>query len=358
MKYLIMLIVIALGCGCTSTETLQDIHAELSKESEFLRQRHLETIDAYIASLNAAKVDIKTLGDVIVANANATNTHESQLLESLNETAVQEVVLSFEERAQKEILDRLDQKIEEVFWPAISRKHEEYRDKADKLGKELKSHPCATAGAGCNELSFESFQTIDRQYRDYSTAAEYILHVGYEQETLIWQRVMERMPQFKTTVRSEAAGLQTNALSNDPATLTALTSDFDEIAERIDQNILDLQHEKTAITEHWTVSRHAMDYMQQYINKPDAWELVLSGASTQVKSIVASYSSVIRKGVGNVLGDTAGQFASQFYESEANKIIDNSVSDFKSAIDNMIHSANGEANRRVNEYVDKFNSEI
>lgn len=358
MKYLIILIAIALGSGCTSTETLQDIHSELSKESEFLRQRHLETIDAYVASLNAAKADIKTLGEVIVANANATNAHESQFRESLHKKSVQDVELKFEKRIQKEILDRLDQEIEEVFWPAISRKHEEYRDKADKLGKELKSHPCATAGAGCNELSFESFQTIAMQYRDYSTVAEYVLHLGYEQETLIWQRVMERIPQFKAKVRSEAAGLQTNVVSNAPATLTALTSELDKIAERIDENILDLQQEKTAIIEHWAVSRHAMDYMQQYINKPDVWELVLSGAATQVKSIVAGYSSVIRKGVGKVLGDTAGQLASQLYESEANKIIDNSVSDFKSAIDNMIHAANGEVNRRVNEYADKFNSEI
>ena len=265
-------------------------------------------------------------------------------------------IIAYDDKVHTEIFSRLDDTIENVFWPPIVAKQEAYRVKADALKAKTKAHPCKISEDGCTSISLANFHELNEAYLSYSVVAEYVLHLAYEDETKIWQRAVQQYERERGRVKSRAQSFLARQSSDFSISNDALEAELTKVSENLDKKIDRLKTEKEQISLYWAETKGALKQMKDEISKPAVWELVLKGASNQTKSILAGYSGTIKDAVGGVFGDTAGMLVSGLYEKEMNRIADSGASSLNSSIRGMIGDVKSETFKRVDEFLARNNA--
>lgn len=340
------------GCMHTSENTEQ-LATQVVETAESLHKRHDETIDAYILSMEAAQADIKALSAIVQKDQSQLTQLKKSLLLLRRDALVNQAIADYQTKAQKKVFSGLDQIIEDTFWPPIVAKQKVYRDKADQLKLDIENHPCSINISGCTSIATTNFKVILTRYRDYSVAAEYILHLGYEQETIIWQKAIEGYQQQLTIVKTktlETLAQQDNSLD---ISVDTLDTELSRVYNNIDETIKTLKQEKIAINSQWQVTKNALNLLAREVTQPAIWQLILDGASGQTKAILTSYSETIKDKVGGIFGDTIGQISGDIFEQSINVIVDNATNEFDSALSDSIK----QATTALDKEVDTFNQQ-
>ena len=351
MKYNFVLLLITFIGGCYSTETTSLLHAELNREVKFLHERHIETIDAYSQSLKAANAQLTMAFEVM----NKTESERASALNQQNlskrEAWVKSVVSQFDQRVYDEITATFDQKIEDVFWPDIVDKQEEYRDKADALKGKLKAHQCNKSSSGCSDISFDNYRKLAEQFREYSTLSEHIIHLGYKEESVIWQRLAELTHQFRNHVKAQARQVPIPAITESDKTIL-LKQEISVLEDRLNNRAQELQQERDTMNQHWAVTKQALVLLRADVDKPEIWELILEGVTERTTEEVTTYTSKIGAVLGSVLGKPAGDVVAFGLSETANQLVDASVTSMGSALDalfkNAKHKIHGEITTLLN----------
>lgn len=354
---LILLIVVGSISGCINTsQTTKEIASTVIDTAENLHNRHNETIDAYIKSLEAAKGDTKSLLTSIKSDRDNAKRLKQQILALQAEVMVSKAVAQYQSQAQVKIFSKLDDKIESDFWPPITAKQKIYRDKADELGKELNNHPCIKDSSGCGAISFADYQDLSKKYRHYSVAAEYILHLGYEQETLIWQKAIESYQQLSEEIDAKVLSFLAKQPNEINISTNSLVNELTQIDSNFDKTITQLKSEKAQINQQWSSTKNAMQQLQNEIYKPAIWKLILNGASAQTKGILAGYSGKINEAVSGVFGSNIGKIVSDKYEEKIKEISDKGFEKLKSKVGNAMDDAINKATQKVDDFNNSSNS--
>ena len=351
MKYNFLLLLITFIGGCYSTETTSLLHAELNREVKFLHERHIETIDAYSQSLKAANAQLTMAFEVM----NKTESERASALNQQNlskrEAWVKSVVSQFDQRVYDEITATFDQKIEDVFWPDIEDKQEEYRDKADALKSKLNAHQCNKSSSGCSDISFDNYRKLAEQFREYSTLSEHIIHLGYKEESVIWQRLAELTHQFRNHVKAQARQVPIPAITESDKTIL-LKQEISVLEDRLNNRAQELQQERDTMNQHWAVTKQALVLLRADVDKPEIWELILEGVTERTTEEVTTYTSKIGAVLGSVLGKPAGDVVAFGLSETANQLVDASVTSMGSALDalfkNAKHKIDGEITTLLN----------
>ena len=338
MKYNFLLLLITFIGGCYSTETTSLLHAELNREVKFLHERHIETIDAYSQSLKAANAQLTMAFEVM----NKTESERASALNQQNlskrEAWVKSVVSQFDQRVYDEITATFDQKIEDVFWPDIEDKQEEYRDKADALKSKLNAHQCNKSSSGCSDISFDNYQKLAEQFRQFSTVSENIAHLGYKEETVIWQRLTELTHQYRNNLKAQAQQVPIPSSNNNSKSLLS-KHELDAMEENLTSSVQELQQERDAINQHWAVTKQALVLLRADVDKPEIWELILEGVTERTTEEVTTYTSKIGAVLGSVLSKPAGDGVAIGLSETANQLVDASVTSMGSALDTLFKNA-------------------
>ena len=355
MRLLIILtltVVNTTGCMHTSENTEQ-LATQIVETAESLHKHHDETIDAYILSMEAAQADIKALSTIIQKDQSQLTQLKKSLLLLRREALINQAITDYQNKAQEKVLSGLDQRIEDTFWPPIVAKQKVYRDKADQLKLDIENHPCSINISGCTSIATTNFKVILTQYRDYSVAAEYILHLGYEQETLIWQMAVEQYQQQLVTVKTKA--LETLAQQDNSLDISvdSLDTELLRVYNNIGETINTLKQEKIAINSQWQVTKNALSLLAQEVTQPAIWQLILDGASGQTKAILTSYSETIKDKVGGILGDTIGQISGDIFAQSINVIVDNATDELANEVSDSIT----QVTTKLDKEVDTFNQQ-
>jgi len=355
---LFFLLTIAISTsGCiTTSQTTKDIASTIIDTAKNLHNRHNETIDAYIKSLEAAKGDTKSLLISIKSDRDNAKRLKQQILALQAEVMVSKAVTQYQSQAQAKIFSRLDDKIESDFWPPITAKQKIYRDKADELGKDIKTHPCSTNNMGCTSISATNFNIIQKKYRHYSVAAEYILHLGYEQETLIWQKAIESYQQLTEEIDAKVLSFLAKQPNEINISTNSLVNELTQIDSNFDKTITQLKSEKAQINQQWSSTKNAMQQLQNEIYKPAIWKLILNGASAQTRGILAGYSGKINKAVSGVFGSNIGKIVSDKYEEKIKEIADKGFEKLESTVGNAMDDAINKATKKVDAFNNSSNS--
>ena len=348
----ILAAIAATGCMHTSENTEQ-LATQVVETAESLHKRHDETIDAYILSMEAAQADIKALSAIIQKDQSQLTQLKKSLLLLRRDALINQAITDYQNKAQEKVLSGLDQRIEKTFWPSIVDKQKVYRNKADNLKNQLVEHPCNNAKEACSKISFENNQDLSKKYRDYSVAAEYILHLGYEQETLIWQRAIERYQQQLAIVKIKALEALVEQDNSFDISTDTLNAELNQVYDNIGETINTLKQEKIAINSQWQVTKDALNLLARDVTQPAIWQLILNGASGQTKAILTSYSETIKDKVGSIFGDTIGQISGDIFKRSINVIVDNATNDFDNAVSDSIK----QATTKLDKEVDTFNQQ-
>jgi len=346
MKYNFVFILITLICGCHSTDTTVLLHDELNREVNLLHKRHIDTIDAYSQSLREVNTDLNTLFDALEKAESDRTSALNQQKQSVREAWVESVVSQFDRRVYDEITATFDQKIEDVFWPDIVDKQEEYRDKADALKGKLKAHQCNKSSSGCSDISFDNYQKLAEQFRQFSTVSENIAHLGYKEETVIWQRLAELTHQFRNLVKAQAQQVPIPAITESDKTIL-LKQEISVLEDRLNNRAQELQQERDTMNQHWAVTKQALVLLRADVDKPEIWELILEGVTERTTEEVTTYTSKIGAVVGSVLGKPAGDGVAFGLSETANQLVDASVTSMANALDALFKNAKHIVDREI-----------
>ncbi len=356
MKVSVLFIMLMIVCGCRSTDTIPRLHETLNQQVNYLHTRHIETIDAYGTSLQQIKSDIASISNALESAERDRLSALNQRNQTTREALVSEVLSRYDQRVYDEITAAFDQTIEAEFWPSIVKKQNAYRDKEEALGAQLAAHQCHNANSGCSDIGFGNYRNLAEQYRDYGVLSEYIIHLGYKQESEIWQRLSELTHQFRQSAKAQAQQVVIQTNESEDA-LLPLKGHLSVVAKNLDTDIDALQQERNAMTEHWTITKQSLVLLQQEINKPEVWELILAGGTERVKDEVATYTQIIQESVGGIAGAPVGNAAATLFEQIANGIVDNSVSSLNSSIKVLFSNAEKRVQSEVTDFlqVNKLN---
>ncbi len=350
MKISVMLIMFLIVCGCRSTDTVPRLHEALNKEVDFLHKRHIETIEAYGTSLQQTKSDITSISSALEASERERLSALSQRNQATQNVLVSEVLSQYDQRVYDEIIATFDQTLEAVFWPNIVNNQNAYRDKEEALGAQLAAHQCHKVNSGCSNIGFDNYRKLAEQYRTYGVLSEYIIHLGYKQESEIWQRLSELTHQFKQSAKAQAqqVSIKTNGSED---LLQPLKGQLKVVTEKLDSGIDALQQERNAMTEHWTITKQSLVLLQQEVNKPEVWELILAGGTERVKDEVAIYTSAIQETVGGIAGAPVGNVAATLFDQTVNGIVDNSVRSLGRSIEMLFSNAENQVQSEVTDFL-------
>ncbi|MBE0369051.1 hypothetical protein [Pseudoalteromonas aurantia] len=345
-----MLIALCLN-GCMNTsQTTQEVASTVIDTAESLHIRHIQTIDAYIKSLEAAKSDTERLLNAIQGDRKKIVKLKKQIMSMRAEILIGKALQSYHNQAQEDIFSKLDQQIEANFWPEIVAQHAVYRDRADAFGEEIKAHPCNNRDSGCTSISATNFNMIQTKYRDSSVAAEYILHLGYEQETLIWQNAIESYQKQTKMIEAEVFRFLAKQPNELNISVTTLANELTQVDNKFAQTITQLKREKAQIEQHWASTKGAMQLLQKEISKPAVWKLILKGASTQTKGILAGYSSNINQAVSGIFGSDIGKIMGDRYQKKVMEIAGSGFEKLELVINKTIDKATSKVTKSVDEF--------
>lgn len=350
MKNSLFLLLIFVISACQSTDSSRRVHDKLHREVNFLHERHVETIDAYSLSLQEASADISKIYNALEMAERERMSELNQHQQSAREKWVQDVVSQFDKRVFEDITRTFDKTIEDVFWPQIVKKQNEFRDKADAIKSQLVSHQCSKPSSGCSEMGFDNYRTLAEQYRQYSLVSEHIIHLGYKQETVIWQRLTEYTHQFRNELKAKAQQVSLPSGYRKSESLLS-KDDISEMRDKLDSDIKQLQMERNAITEHWAVTKQALVLLQADINKPEVWELILEGVSERTKQEVASYTTSLNQTLSGVLGMPVGNIVTAGLNDTANQLIGESINAMKSVLDDLFTNTEHQVEREITNFL-------
>lgn len=337
--------------GClTTSQTTKDVAGTVIDAAGIMHQQHINTIDAYIKSLEAARDDTNTLFNVIKNDSVQARALKKQILELTAQAMTGDALLKYQNKVQQQIFSGLDQRIEDEFWPPVVAKQNVYRSQADALGDVVKSHTCATSPQGCGAIAMADYQKINKEYRDYSVAAEYIIHLGYKKETEIWQQAVESFEEQKINLESKLSNFIAKQDLQLNISTEALAQELKQVASNFDNTIAQLEKDKTIAAQHWASTERSLKVLQSELSKPAIWESILSGMSDQAKTLLTSYSGTINQAVSGVFGQDIGNLVSNSFVDQVEGIIDIGVGNISSTVGSAIKDAQTVLNKEAEQF--------
>ncbi len=352
LNFMIFTLICLIGCASTSEES-KEIAKTVIDTANTLNTRHLQTIDAYIASLEAAKDDMNVLLSAIRTDRSQIRTLKTEMLGLRTEALVGQALQAYDSSAYTQVLSQLDEALNKTYWPSIEAKVKEAKVKEAMFSSELTSHICNRTPDNCTGAVFLDYKQKAEMYRQYGIQAEYIAHLGYDGVANIWQKVVTQYEQHRQAVKIKALDF----LAKEPKVLSIsndqLESEITQVSNNLDEVIRELQQEKSVIKSQWDSTKNALNLLQQEINKPAIWKLVLNGASSQAKGIIAGYSESVSKGISGILGDDLGGIVGDATKSMMNTIAENGVNKLNAAVNGFIAKGQEKLSAKADAFNDK-----
>lgn len=334
---LTLLLTLSLLPGCmTTSDTSKELAGTVINATQTLQQRHIETIDAYIKSIEAAKADTASLLHIIRRDKDSLSALKQQILTLRVDAMIAQAMTRYDDQAHETVFKQLDQNIEDHYWPTIVQKQAQIRARADALGLQINAHICTTEPANCSPVPLANYQALVDQYRQYSVQAELILHYGYRGETELWQSATALYEQERQAIKLKAAGFIAGQPQNLAISNQDLSAQLTEIEQNMDRLIAQLKKEREDILINWATTNGALELLRRDMNKPSELALVLNGATAQAKSILVGYSSSVNDAVSGLFGPAAGQIAGSLYESKMHEIADSGAQKLQAGLNKLL----------------------
>lgn len=323
--------------GCETPQSVIDLGSKTAVSQGIIAKRHLDTLSAYRKSLVEFKSDIKMMHEYLIRQHQISKSNAEEAWKNSIQLRMNEILAGFDEEAIKLLGETFEQKLEEIYWPPIVRKREEYKTKESIAKQKLVASP--------------GDPVFMKQYREYGILSEYIPRIGYEKEGQIRKNAFAAYSDIRDSLKAKVASIISSNIKIQVSQNTDLKNQINTIETNIDRNIEEIDREIGWIEIALDNEAMAIDQINAYLKRPKEWELVLQGISTEIKNILGSYTSSIKESVLDEVGVPITQFFSEIESFDMDKLVDNEITGLEEKIDSLISNFQ---NKTIKQVTDKL----